>query len=528
MSNQRPSALFAPSTPRSSPTLFPVTSQIFSPYRSRVQKEHPTTDEHGSFVIVSANEDPLSLPSASLNPSLGVPTTFELDNDVENELLSTSMLLPEPSPIVPTSSQPSSNHPTRTDNASLTFFGKFVQNAKRNSDIRRKGLMDELLKCDDDPLYFLHNGTERALKKDEEHQEDRGETFDSGKESTSDPELQISPSLPPHIDTFLHDVDHEYFSSRRLVPVDINTHSDNDKTPSEQLSSSFHSRSPSQPSPPTLAPPLMDSNISSDLHTLSDESPNKDDTNSSLSSSSTFSTRWMSNLLKTSSGTGHQQQGQAVTSTLESILGTNAHASLSSSHLPSGTSPPTAASAVKAIQRRNSSSLLTRHHQTPHQQPHTSHTLPRSIVIKHTASPFGSHSYIPPSGAPGFRGESYDWDKGFSNELEREIVRGRSDVTGNGKEESSNVDDKGRILETEMQSRASIGIGAFMEKKTGNLDMKGRRASTSPVLSQNLADLVCNIRLYIYIKSFTTQLPLSMSSYARISLPSLVFLDLGL
>ena len=37
------------------------------------------------------------------------------------------------------------------------------------------------------------------------------------------------------------------------------------------------------------------------------------------------------------------------------------------------------------------------------------------------------------------------------------------------------------------------GIAALMEKKTGSLDMKGRRVSTSPVLSQNLANLVCNI-----------------------------------
>ena len=43
-----------------------------------------------------------------------------------------------------------------------------------------------------------------------------------------------------------------------------------------------------------------------------------------------------------------------------------------------------------------------------------------------------------------------------------------------------------------MQARADIGIGAFMERITGNLDMKGRKTSTSPVLSQNLANLVCN------------------------------------
>ena len=492
MSNQRPSTLFTPSTPRSSPTPLSVNPQIPSSSRSRAQKEHSTAD--GSFVSVSANEDPLSLSLASSNPSLGVPTTFEWDNDIEDELLSTPLLMPDQSSIVPTSSQPL-HQPTRTDNPSLTFFDRFAQDAKRNSEIRRKGLMDELLKCENDPLYFLHNGIqERAPKKDEEHQEDRGKTFDSGKGSTSDPELQTSPSLPP---TVLHDLDHAYFSSGRVVSADINTH-DNNKTPSEHRpSSSSHTRSPSQPSPPTLAPPIMDSHILSDLLPLSDEPTTRDDINP-LSSPSSFSARWMSNLLKTGSGTGQQQQGHVATSTLESILGVNADASSSSLHPPSGTSPPTAASTVSAIHRRNSSSLPTRHHhQIPH--PHASNTLPRSVVINHTASPFGAHSYIPPSGAPGFRGESYDWDKGFSNELEREIVRERSSPTGNGNERSSNVVDKGKILETEMQAQQTrgIGIGALMEKKFGNLEMKGRRASTSPVLSENLANSVCNIRLFL-------------------------------
>jgi hypothetical protein len=225
-----------------------------------------------------------------------------------------------------------------------------------------------------------------------------------------------------------------------------------------------------------------------------------------------------------------QQHGQAVTSTLKSILGVNADTSSSPSHISSGTSSPTAASTVSAIQKRNLSSLPIRHHQFSHQQPHTSQTLPRSIVFKHTTSPFGSHSNFPPSGAPGFKGDSYNWDKGFSNELEREILQGRSNVTGNGNEENSSVEDKGRILETEMQARPGIGIGAFMEKKTGNLDMIGRRARISPVLSQNskLANLVCYLlflkkECLLFLNSF-----FQMSSYARISLHSLAFLDLGL
>ena len=43
-----------------------------------------------------------------------------------------------------------------------------------------------------------------------------------------------------------------------------------------------------------------------------------------------------------------------------------------------------------------------------------------------------------------------------------------------------------------MQARAGIGTAAFMKKKTGNIDMEGR-ASTTPVLPQNLANLVSDV-----------------------------------
>jgi hypothetical protein len=501
------STLFTPSTPRASPTLLPVTLHSSSMFRSQV---HSITDDHGSFTSVSAHEDPLSSSMAPSNSSLPVPTTFEWDND-DHELLTTPVLMPVLLPSA-TSSQPS-NQPTHADNASLTFFDKFAQDAKRNSEMRRKGLVDELLKCEDDPLYFLHNRNESAQKKDEEYREDRGDTLDNVKQPTSDPERQASPPVsPPLIDTVLHDLDHEYFSSGRLVP-------DNDKTPSERRCSiSSHNRSPSMPSPPTLAPPFMDSNISLDLHSLSNTASTAVGT-SPKSLSSSFSARWMSNLLKTSGGSGHhQQQGHGATQTLESIFGMNSDASSSSSHPPSGTSSPTAVSTVSAIHRRNSSSPPTHYRPIPHSRPHIAHTLPTRIpssldvTFKHTASPFGTHAYLPPSGAPGFRGESYDWDKGFSNELEREIVRGRSSDRGNGNSQSSGVDDGGRIPGTQMQAHSKrpnvgvgIGIGAFIEKKTGNLDLKGRRASTDAVLSQNLAILVCDIGPFFHVFQFSTR-----------------------
>jgi hypothetical protein len=41
-------------------------------------------------------------------------------------------------------------------------------------------------------------------------------------------------------------------------------------------------------------------------------------------------------------------------------------------------------------------------------------------VVTHSTSPFAPTFYSPPSGAPGFKGDRYDWDKGFSDELESE------------------------------------------------------------------------------------------------------------
>lgn len=497
------STLFMPSTPRASPTLPPLLPHIF---RSQHQKEYSTTD----FISVSANEDPLSLSATS---SLGVSKSFKLDKD-HDEPLTIPVLMPVPAPsvpaIVPTSSQPS-YQPTRSDNASLTFFDKFAQSAKRNSEIRRKGLVDELLRCQANPLYFLHNETENPQEQNAQPQEDPPTTFDDPQQTTSDSELQTSPlsSSPPLATTMLHDLDHEYFSSKR--PININTHDDNDKTPSERRPSPF------PPPLPSLTSSVADSHISSEPepNPLSRKTSTKSDTSPSRSLSSSFSTRWMSNLLKSSTGSvHHHQQGHGATPTLESILGVNADASSSSSslHPPSGISSPTASSTAAEIYKRSLSSPQIYHHHHPNPHPIISHTLPMSFdrVIKHTASPFGSHSYIPPSGAPGFKGDSYDWDKGFSNELEREIVQGRSDIgNGNGHGNNHTVvtqqrDQPGSLTDTEMQAHVAVGIGAFMEKKSGNLDLKGRRAGTTPVLSQNLAILVCDTPCYLlYHSSFS-------------------------
>ena len=79
-----------------------------------------------------------------------------------------------------------------------------------------------------------------------------------------------------------------------------------------------------------------------------------------------------------------------------------------------------------------------------------------------------------------------------------------------------------------MQAPAEIGTGAFMEKKTGNIDMEGRRASTSRVLSQNLANLISDVYAFLVKSCLLLNAVFQMSSYAHISLPFLDFLDLRL
>ncbi|KAG5219807.1 oxidation resistance protein [Salix suchowensis] len=84
------------------------------------------------------------------------------------------------------------------------------------------------------------------------------------------------------------------------------------------------------------------------------------------------------------------------------------------------------------------------------------------------------HIYIPPTGAPGYAGESYDWDKGFSEELQHELSLAsemNSEVAAkvNGKSEDAN----GTVT----------SVGGLMEKKSGSIELIGRWGSTDEVLS---------------------------------------------
>lgn len=73
-------------------------------------------------------------------------------------------------------------------------------------------------------------------------------------------------------------------------------------------------------------------------------------------------------------------------------------------------------------------------------------------------TPFGTHPYIPPSGAPGFAGDR-TWDKGFSDALQDEEMSEVKGVLGKG-------------------------------KKMQGLNLVGRREGTAVMLSETIADLI--------------------------------------
>ena len=115
--------LFSPSTPRASPTFEPIPHEDSAAIaRPKLRHSHSRTSsvdsDFGSFVSVPSTEDPLHPGSSA---------------DFEQ-----------------TSFSPLQN---------FEFFDRFAEEAKAATQKNQKGVLDELLKHEDDPLYFLRSGT---------------------------------------------------------------------------------------------------------------------------------------------------------------------------------------------------------------------------------------------------------------------------------------------------------------------------------------------------------------------------------
>lgn len=229
---------------------------------------------------------------------------------------------------------------------------------------------------------------------------------------------------------------------------------------------------------------------------------------SSNSTLSTFSSRWMSSLLSSSSNPNQLSTHPSLDALFPSDPIEDHHA------VPK---PPTK---IKAkLKKRPSNSADP--HPDPTEEVHITHGTPFGTSSTQHRSPFASHIYTPPSGAPGFIGEQYDWDKGFSAELEQERERQdeRSVESGVAGERGEAV----RVQQQEMASAATKigsrkggrgrkevvttvgigGIGELIEKRSGNIELLGRQETTIGVLWTSLADLVGSLRLFPLISSLS-------------------------
>ncbi|KXN87828.1 Oxidation resistance protein 1 [Leucoagaricus sp. SymC.cos] len=138
---------------------------------------------------------------------------------------------------------------------------------------------------------------------------------------------------------------------------------------------------------------------------------------------------------------------------------------------------------------------------------HHTNTAPATAFVNNTStlrrkasspSPFAPHVFVPIPGAPGFMPEEYDWDKGFSAALEHEaiaennttssrIVSGKTDVE---KEHPVLVEEPTPMDVPKIPSPAPVNLGEYIEKKSGSIELVGRRISTAPVLTPAVAEKI--------------------------------------
>ncbi|KIM74762.1 hypothetical protein PILCRDRAFT_14200 [Piloderma croceum F 1598] len=478
--------LFNPQTPPASPDLPPIFTQSkptasirsssfrlahkhgLASGRSDKDKDSAAVTTPGSadsdfgcFVSVPPAQDPLSEsffpsspPGSSQFGSITAPIPSAARLSVSSSTSSpnsTQAPTPKPAPPFPHTTR------THTQNPSLDFFGKFVEDAKKKEMTGRgRGYLDELLKHEDDPLYWVKadggadNHDEGDGKIDGQHADGaiRPDTEVSLLDLDSDIQFaasgddgngignghtaeQVTTKLPDHPAK----PKPKPFATPSLSPAfPISSRSPpRSQPPPRPISTqptSTRIASGHEPHPPSLldaTSPLVRSSSSSSIPTSSTPPYN------SLSS---LSSRWMSSLLSSSqpsppSVDGHpsiQDIFPSTSSTSSDDLPHPRQHPRTQSSLPSPT-------AISTLRPQHSTSFPFTSFTPSTSIPSTSTTSSAPSTISH-GTPFGSRLFIPPSGAPGFAGESA-WDKGFSNDyfdnerVDRKSVRleGRREMT---------------------------------------------------------------------------------------------------
>ncbi|KAJ7658497.1 TLD-domain-containing protein [Mycena rosella] len=411
--------------------------------------------------------DPLSLPEP-------IPSTYhasQMSPDSEFgsfvsvpaaqdplSLLTPGVGLGLPPPMRPASSPQSAARPSHSRSTSQNFLDQFLQSAKPAE--TKHDLLDELLMHEDDPLYWLKDQSASASAS--------ATTSTSTSSPAKDDDLLPSEKPNPYLTDSLSDLDFEFFASSSHAKANPHRRSS---------SSSSHirspTRSPTATAAPTLAPPLASPSTSADA-------PGFDARARTHAPARSGSYASLATLSKTSGA-------KWVASFLPTALSPPAAAVPNTSMFPPSPSLSGASSLA-------SSMTLPPPHPAPARVPDLSHFTP-------FAPAHADGAYVPPSGAPGFRGgPAYDWDRGFSHALERDLGvapgtrapysdfdEGEELVSGVNSGNGSNGNGNGNGNE----SGGKEGVGVLLEKKmNGAVNLVGRREGTVGVLAPELVALI--------------------------------------
>lgn len=335
--------LFTPSTPRASPTLGPIPDRDPQPKSFRHSRTASVDSDFGAFVSVSSTEDPLS-------PQLGEDGSSGPFSPLQN----------------------------------LEFFDRFAEDARAATERNKKGVLNELLEHEDDPLYFLHDSTTPSQPR-------------SGV-STPIPTAPAQPSLLDLSPTA------EFWNTKPLPPDDAvhgsappSVVDDVDEPLSRHPTRQANHTEPMLMHPPlTRTPSLPPSPAKASLPEVQ---PAQSIFASSSFTASTFPKKWVSSLLSRSSS----RRSPSIDE-IDRRFTTDRHTPSPPSSVPSHSRIQSASAGVEV-----------------------------STAITH-GTPFAPEVYVPPSGAPGFTGDRTWNTGGFEYEkenVEKKSVRlvGRKEIT---------------------------------------------------------------------------------------------------
>ncbi len=326
-------------------------------------------DDFGAFVSVPATEDPLRVT--------------------------------EPAPFTPLQN--------------YEFFDRFTEDAKAASERRRKEVLDEL-QHEDDPLYWLQGTSSTTFQPSQDaFATSQPTSFGDSLIDLDSPSDATPPRPLSHAATYpdLSALEHSGRSTPRSVQttsalsdmlIDIDTPLED--LESERLSRGQRVQTSPQHSPAAhLRSPSLPPSSPTRLST-----PEIQRTQSSYFTPTALPTRWVSNFL--SNTIRAPRAGPSTDISAASIFAPHAE-------------DPTLTSS------RFSTSPFSR--SAPHSRAATiSEGAPLDAAITH-GTPFASHPYVAPSGAPGFAGDR-QWNKSFEfdkTQVERKSVKltGRKEVT---------------------------------------------------------------------------------------------------